>query len=117
MENLKKFIPYIVIMAILHYVVLIIPSVFTQIVDMPVVSIIIFLLEPVICILLALIFGIKYGMSFVYIALIFLVYVPQIIYYRSVSVIILSVIYLLFSFIGIYMGSTLKAVKENKQKR
>ena len=81
------------------------------------ISLLISLIIPLSCLILAFVFGLKNGMSFVYIFIMLILYIPQVIYYKSPSVAIVGFIYLIFSFIGMYTGANLgKTIKSRGKK-
>ena len=117
MEKLKTFAPYIIIMAAAYYIVPFIPSVFTSVKESFGLNLLVSLIIPLSCLILAFVYGVKNGMSFVYIFIMLILYIPQVIYYKSPSVAIVGFIYLIFSFIGMYTGANLgKTIKSRGKK-
>ena len=116
MEKIKRFIPYAVIVAVAYYIIPLIGNLFPQIGDSLSGALLLSLAVPLVCLLSALFFGLKYGMSFIYIILAVLIYLPQAVYYKSVPVVISGFIYLVFTFIGIYAGAAFMNNRRIKKK-
>ena len=117
MEKFKAFVPYIIIMAIAYYIVPFIPNIFTSVKESFGLNLLVSLIIPLACLILAFVFGIKNGMSFVYIFIMLILYIPQVVYYKSTSVAIVGFIYIIFTFIGMYTGANLgKTIKSRGKK-
>ena len=117
MEKFKAFVPYIIIMAIAYYIIPFIPVVFPSVKESFGISLLVSLIIPLACLILAFVFALKNGMSFVYILIMLIIYIPQVVYYKSPSVAVVGFIYLLFSFIGMYTGTNLgKTIKSRGKK-
>ncbi len=117
MEKFKAFVPYIIIMAVAYYIVPFIPTVFPSVKESFGISLLVSLIIPLSCLISAFVFGLKNGMSFVYVFIMLILYVPQVIYYKSPSVAIVGFIYLIFSFIGMYTGANLGRTIKSRGKK
>ena len=115
MEKFKKFVPYLIIVAAAFYFVPLIPVVFPQSQESIGVGLMLFLAIPLANLISAVVFGFRHGMNFLYIVFVFVIYLPQIIYYRSVPVAVVGFIYLIFTFIGLYTGPTVNSMNRIKK--
>jgi hypothetical protein len=112
LEKVKKFLVYLIFIAIAYYIVPVIPKVAPSVQNSKGALFLMFLATPVICFVVSFIRGLLHDMDIFYIVLTYVVYIPMILIYRNLPIIIYGVIYMLFCGLGIYVGSVVKKFRE-----
>ncbi len=117
MEKFKVFIPYIIIMAAAFYVIPFIPAVFPSVKESFGANLLVSLIIPLSCLVSAFVFAVRNKMSFIYIFIVLILYIPEVVYYKTPSVAVVGFIYLIFSFIGMYTGDNIGRTIRSRDKK
>ncbi len=106
-EKVKRFVPFAILL-ILAYYILLLPIGKDSIVFRVFAA-------PLICLLSSVVFGLLNGMNLIYMLMAIIIYAPQVIYQKTTGSVIVGVVYLTFTFTGLYAGSAFKAVCDKKK--
>lgn len=112
MKKVKNYLIYLIIIAVAYYVIPAIPRLDPSLSGSSTAVFLLFLATPVICFAVSLIRGMLNGADILYIVLTYVVYIPMILIYRNVPIIIYGIIYTLFCGLGIYVGSVVRKFRE-----
>lgn len=111
MENIikkaKRFVPFAILLILAYYIILL-PIGKDNVVFRVFAA-------PLICLLSSVAFGLFNGMNLIYMLMAVIIYAPQIIYYKDVGSIVVGIVYLTFTFTGLYAGSAFKIVCDKKK--
>lgn len=106
-EKVKRFVPFAILL-ILAYYILLLPIGKDSVVFRVFAA-------PLICLLSSVVFGLLNGMNLIYMLMAIIIYAPQVIYQKTTGSVIVGVVYLTFTFTGLYAGSAFKAVCDKKK--
>lgn len=106
-EKVKRFVPFAILL-ILAYYILLLPIGKDSVVFRVFAA-------PLICLLSSVVFGLLNGMNLIYMLMAVIIYAPQVIYQKTTGSVIVGVVYLTFTFTGLYAGSAFKAVCDKKK--
>lgn len=106
-EKAKRFVPFAILL-ILAYYILLLPIGKDSVVFRVFAA-------PLICLLSSVVFGLLNGMNLIYMLMAVIIYAPQVIYQKTTGSVIVGVVYLTFTFTGLYAGSAFKAVCDKKK--
>jgi hypothetical protein len=112
LERVKKLLVYLILIAVAYYFVPAIPKIVPSLTNSSSAVFLLFLATPLICFVVSLIRGMISGMDILYIVLTYVVYIPMILIYKNMPIIIYGIIYTLFCGLGIYVGSVVKKFRE-----
>ena len=106
-EKVKRFVPFAILL-ILAYYILLLPIGKDSVVFRVFAA-------PLICLLSSVVFGLLNGMNLIYMLMAVIIYAPPVIYQKTTGSVIVGVVYLTFTFTGLYAGSAFKAVCDKKK--
>ena len=106
-EKVKRFVPFAILL-ILAYYILLLPIGKDSVVFRVFAALLI-------CLLSSVVFGLLNGMNLIYMLMAVIIYAPQVIYQKTTGSVIVGVVYLTFTFTGLYAGSAFKAVCDKKK--
>ena len=106
-EKVKRFVPFAILL-ILAYYILLLPIGKDSVVFRVFAA-------PLICLLSSVVFGLLNGMNLIYMLMAIIIYAPQVIYQKTAGSVVVGVVYLTFTFTGLYAGSAFKAVCDKKK--
>ena len=112
MEKVKKYLIYLILIAVAYYFIPAIPKIVPSLAESSTAIFLLFLATPLICFVVSLIRGMLNGMDILYIVLTYVVYIPMILIYKNLPIIIYGIIYTLFCGLGVYVGSVVKKFRE-----